>query len=121
VRCRPIPPATDSFEHVAEVAHERAGDRGSFDPSVGCANLETTRGVLSEQGEEPVVGVLGDAPGTVGGLDHRVVEDPKQHRRIRGHAPPEVVGLQVEPDRDAAKEIVPEIGHRVDESQHEIA
>ena len=110
------PAPAQAFDHVAEVGDERVLNRGDVDPPVavgrGKLDLESTRVVLGEEGEEPVVGVLTHAPCPVvadsvgveadhGAIDRRVVEDPEQHGRIA--APPgDRVGTQPESQPQAA-------------------
>ena len=77
--------------------------------------------VLCEQCEQPVVGVLADAPLVGGPVAGRVVEDPEQHGRIGGQVLGEPGGREAEAERDAAHDRVGDGSHRVEPLEHERA
>ena len=96
VRSRSVEATGHAFEHVAEIDDERAGNRRCGDPAVAAAHLEPAGVVLTENRDEPVVGVLADAPwGRVGG-ERRVAEDAEQHRGIRGEVAVEPSFVEIE-------------------------
>ena len=74
-----------------------SGVGGTSTHSLVDADLQPAGVVLHQQRQQPVVGVLGDAPAADElGRGRRVVEDAEQHRRVR--APP-VEPVAVEPER----------------------
>ncbi len=82
---RAVPAAGEAVEHVADVADQGVRAGGHVDPgAVGPSHLQAAERVLGQQGQEPVVGVLGHAPALDPGRDRRVVERPEQHHRIGG-------------------------------------
>ena len=84
-------------------------------------HLQAADGVLAQQREEAVVGVLADAVAHVEprrDRPARVVEDAKEDQRVGGVAAREVVGRQVERARDALHDAMPErgdLGHPVED------
>ena len=61
----PVPATGHALEHVAEVDDEGAVDRGRGDPTARTSHLEPPERVLRQDRDEPVVGVLADAPSFV--------------------------------------------------------
>jgi hypothetical protein len=115
VRRRSVEAAGHAIEHVADVADEAALDRRRIDPAAGRLHLQAADVVLQQHRQEPVVAVLADAPARVGSRRHRprrVVEEAKQDQRVRGVAAREVVARQIETERDALHEPMPERSHR---------
>jgi hypothetical protein len=104
------------FEHVTQVADERAGHGRGVDPTLRGVDLQTAHVVLVKDREQAVVGVLGHAPAVVG--RGWVAEDPEQDRRVRGQIPSEPVGVEAEPPGDARHHHVPQRGHGVERGQH---
>src|SRR5881397_3188698 len=72
--------ARDAVQHVTYVAYERVGYRIRVDPRTLCFNLQTSRHVLSKNGEQPIVRVLSDPQAGIG--LRRIVEDSEQDQRI---------------------------------------
>ena len=98
----PVATARHALEHVAEVAHERAGDRRRVDPARRGVHLQPAAGVLPKHGEQPVVRVLGDAPVRLGLLRlGRVPEDAEQDQRIAREVLVEPARFQSEADGHA--------------------
>ena len=65
VRRRPVPAAGQPVEHVADVGHEGALDRRRVDPAGRRPDLQAAVGVLGQQGQQAVVGVLAHPPAVV--------------------------------------------------------
>ena len=94
---RAVPTTGEPLEHVADVADEAPGSRGRVDPAGGGLHLESAAGVLTEEGEEPVVGVLAHPPPLVPSRRcHRIAEDTEEDEGVgrevvdeprRGRAP----------------------------------
>ena len=122
VRRRPVSTAGHALEHVAEVDDERVRDGRCRDPALGAADFEAAGGVLDEDREQPVVGVLADAPpnGPVRRLrrKRRIPEDAEQDRGLRGEVTFEPVVVEVERARDATQQCVADRGQRVDELEY---
>ena len=103
----------EPFEHVAEVADQDPRLRADVDPRrVETLHLQAAVTVLCEQREQPVVGVLADAPLVRGLVARRVVEDPEQHGGIGGQVLGEPGGREAEAERDAAHDRVGDESHR---------
>src|SRR3546814_11579232 len=69
--------------HVAEVDHERAVDGRRIDPlAVDVAHLQTTGGVLVEQGDATAIGMGAGTLllGSTGGVTRRVVNQAQKAR-----------------------------------------
>src|SRR6185436_6978755 len=65
VRRRTIKSARQPIEHVADVADQRSFDGRRSNPSVRCLDLQPAIFVLSQEREQPVIGVFAYAPGRV--------------------------------------------------------
>ncbi len=79
-------------------------------------DLEAAAVVLGQDRQQPVVGVLPDAPPLV--LRRRVAEDPEEHRGLAGQVPLEPVPLEPEAERHPPQQQVPERGHGRHPAQH---
>ena len=89
--------------------------RRRLDPALARVHLQAADGILAQQREEAVVGVLADAVAHVElrrDRPARVVEDAKEDERVGGVAAREVVGRQVERAGDALHDAVAERGDR---------
>ena len=116
---RAVPAAGHPVEHVADVADERAGQRWRGGPAFGRGDLKPAAVVLSEQGQQPVVGVLAHPPAVIG--RRRVVKDPEQDGRVRGVSLGEVPGVEAKAERHAAQHGLAQAGQRVQIGEHERA
>lgn len=124
VRRAAVEAAGHAFEHVSEVADERARYRRSLQPTLWGAHLQAADGVLVEQREQAVVGVFADAPLHVEALRHwlaRVIEQAEEDQRIAGIARGEVVGFQSQTEGDALHQPVADAGGCVQVLQQRLA
>ena len=94
-------------------------------PGTGGASIQPVRGgdlqaaavVLGEQGQQPVVGVLADAPAAETRRGRRVAEDPEQDGRVRGVPVGEVPSVQAQAQRDPGQHGLAQAGQRVQVGQ----
>ena len=107
VRRRAEVAAAHQLQQLADVDHERAGQRGDGDPLAVDLGLEAADGVLVQEGEEAGVGVLADAlVGREVLAGRRVADDLGQDLGRRDHRV-EVVGRLAERERHRAHQRVP--------------
>jgi small GTP-binding protein len=82
------------------------------------AHLEPTGRVLPQHRDEPVVGVLADAPLRGVGGERRVVEDAEEHDRVGGEVAVEPPFIEIERTRDPREQRVTDIGERFDVTEY---
>ena len=96
----------DQLQQLADVDHERAGQRGDADPRAVDLGLEAADGVLVQEGEEAGVGVMADAlVGREGLAGRRVANDLGQDLGRRDQCV-EVIGRLAERERHRAHQHV---------------
>ena len=101
--------AGQPIEHVAEVADQQVRIGRRVGPFAADVHFEPWRAVGGEQGEESVVGVLGDAPRRrIAERLWRVAEDPEQRGRCRGESVGEERGRSSEADRHQRQQMLAE-------------
>ena len=81
-------------------------------------DLEAAVGVLGQQGQQAVVGVLPHAPAAIAGRRCRVTEHPEQDGRAGRVPGGEVVRVKAQAQRHAAQHRLAEAGQRVDIGQN---
>ena len=113
---RSVEAAGHPVEHVADVADEGVRDGRRVNPAARRFHLQSPGIVLPQHRQQPVVGVLADAPRH---LVRRfvarrwIVEDTEQDERIARVAIGEIRRLEPQTERDAPHEHVSQSGHRV--------
>src|SRR5262245_13625884 len=91
-----------------------------LDPARLGFDLQSSRFILLQYRQQPVISVLTNAPSGRVWLS-RVIEYPKQYQRVAGVTFGEIRCVEAEAERDAAHQRVTESGHRIHVFQHGLA
>src|SRR4029453_14898502 len=97
VRSGAVDPPCQTFEHVADVAEKRVGNRRRIDPAGARFHLQAPGVVLAKNRQQSVVSMFAHAPRGLSALRRsrmRVVEDAKQNEWVARVALSEIVLVQ---------------------------
>src|SRR5262249_34362736 len=108
MRRRTVQPASQPIQHIADVANKRSGDGMSLYPACLRFDLQSSRFILLQNRQQPIIGVLPNAPSGGGGPCSwsGVVEYAKQYQRVARVVFGEIRFVKAEAERYAAHQRV---------------